>query len=359
VGWGPLKNYSNASWVDPTLGWKPRPVSELPERALIDFATKCNLRCPMCPVWGSDDEDAIDSVKGIMDVDAARRVLDEMMAAKPLVQPSMYGEPLLIPNLPARINEMKSRGMTVAFNTNGLTLNDDLAKFFVDVRLDSIFFSLEGVTRQTLKKVRGVDKIEKIEAAVFRLLAVRGEKDLPRIGVTMTKQDGNIHEEDAFVARWAGIVDCVRTSLIFENGTYPDMVPPTKRVPCPTLYQTMPVHNDGTVTICCLDGFKATNVGNVFKDGVKEVWQGEEFAKVRYYHETEQWDKVPFCRDCNGWAQQEFVEEIRDGLLIRRSPQFVYYNRIDRLKSWTGRLIGGHPVPPTRDQLTARQTAAE
>ena len=54
--------------------------------------------------------------------DNARRVLDEMMAAKPLVQPSMYGEPLLIPDLRARLADMKSRGMTIAFNTNGLTL---------------------------------------------------------------------------------------------------------------------------------------------------------------------------------------------------------------------------------------------
>jgi pyruvate-formate lyase-activating enzyme len=354
-----VKDWSSAPWVDASLGWKPRPISELPERALMDFATKCNLRCPMCPVWGSEDEDAIDSVKGIMNADDARRVLDEMMAAQPLVQPSMYGEPLLIPDLRARLADMKSRGMTIAFNTNGLTLSEDLAKFFVDTEVDSVFFSLEGVTRETLKKIRGVDKIEKIEAAIFRLIAARGEKTLPRIGVTMTKQDGNAHEEEAFVERWAGIVDCVRIGLIFENGTYPHMVPPTKRVPCPAIYQTMPVHNDGTVTICCLDGFKMTNVGNVFTEGVKAVWQGEAFAKVRYYHETEQWDKVPFCKDCNGWAQQEFVEEIRDGLLIRRSPQYSYYNRIDRLNNWTGRLVAGHPKPPSAEELIARQIAAE
>jgi len=83
-----VKDWSNASWVDPSLGWRPRPITELPERALMDFATKCNLRCPMCPVWGSEDEDAIDSVKGIMTADNARRVLDEMMAARPLIQPS-------------------------------------------------------------------------------------------------------------------------------------------------------------------------------------------------------------------------------------------------------------------------------
>jgi MoaA/NifB/PqqE/SkfB family radical SAM enzyme len=352
-----MKDYSKASWVDPGLNWKPLPVSELPERTLIDFATKCNLRCPMCPVWGSDDNNAIESVEGVMDAAGARRILDEMMAAKPLVQPAMYGEPLLIPDLRARVKDMKSRGMTIAFNTNGLTLNDGIAKFLVEEKVDSIFFSLEGVTPETLEKIRGVDKIEKIEAAIFRLIAVRGDNDLPRIGVTMVVQDGNRHEREAFVNRWAGIVDCVRVGLIFENGTYPDMETPEKRVPCPAIYNTMPIFNDGTVTICCLDGFHATNVGNVFKDGVKEVWQGEEFAKVRYYHETNQWDKVPFCKNCNGWAQHEFEEEIRDGLFIRKSPQFTYYNRIDRLKNWSGRLLGGHPMPPTFEQVAATVTA--
>jgi hypothetical protein len=108
----------------------------------------------------------------------------------------------------------------------------------------------------------------------------------------------------------------------------------------------LPVHHDGTVTVCCLDGFKQTNMGNVFKEGVAAVWHGEAFAKVRYYHETGQWEKVPFCKNCNGWAQYEFEEEVRDGLLIRRSPQYTYYNKIARLTNWSGQLLGGHPPPP-------------
>jgi MoaA/NifB/PqqE/SkfB family radical SAM enzyme len=352
-----MQDYSKALWVDPALNWKPLPVNELPERVLIDFATKCNLRCPMCPVWGSDDAEAVDSVKGIMDVERARKILDEMMAAKPLVQPCIYGEPLLIPSFKARILDMKSRGMTVAINTNGLTLNDDIAKFMVDNKVDSVFFSLEGVTRDALEKVRGVDKIEKIEAAIFRLMAVRGENDLPRIGVTMTVQDGNRHEEKAFVDRWSGIVDCVRVGLLFESGTFPEMLTPESRTPCPAIYNTLPVHNDGTVPLCCLDGLRATKMGNVFEDGVKAVWQGEEFAKARYYHETKQWDKVPFCKSCNGWAQHAFEDEVRDGLLIRRSPQYSYYNRIARLGNWRGPLLGDHPAPPSESDLAALASA--
>jgi MoaA/NifB/PqqE/SkfB family radical SAM enzyme len=338
-----VKDWSKADWVDPSYDWRPKPVTELPERVLIDFATRCNLRCPMCPVWGSEDNEAIDSLRGVMNEGKARRLLDELMAAKPLVQPNMYGEPLLIPNLRDVLLGMKSRGMTIAFNTNGLTMTQELADFFVDIEVDSVFFSIDSTTRQTLKDVRGVDKIEKIEAAVFRLLAARGDKEKPRIGVSFTVQDTNLHEREAFVERWVGVVDCVRVGLIFENGTYPNMVVPEKRLPCPSIYNTMAIHNDGTTTICCLDGFKATNLGNVFEHGVEGVWQGESMAKARYYHETGQWDKVPFCKGCSGWAQHAFEEEVRDGLLIRTSPQFSYYNRISRLSNWKDRLLGGHP----------------
>ena len=41
----------------------------------------------------------IDTVKGIMNLAAARKMLDEFTAAQPMVAPSIYGEPLLIPNL--------------------------------------------------------------------------------------------------------------------------------------------------------------------------------------------------------------------------------------------------------------------
>lgn len=341
-----MHDWSKASWVDPALNWTPLPIPELPGRVLMDLATKCNLRCPMCPVWGSEDEAAIDAVTGAMDLEASRRLLDEIMAVKPLIQPNMYGEPLLAPNLREQIVDMKSRGMAVAMNTNGLTLNESLAQFFVDQKVDAVMFSIDAVSRATLKKIRGIDKVEKIETAVFRLLKMRGEADFPRVGVSFTIQDDNRHEVDAFVARWVGVVDVVRMGILFENGTFPDMETPPERLPCPAIYNTLPIHNDGVVTVCCLDGFKTTNMGNVFKDGAKAVWQGEEFAKARYYHETSQWDKVPFCKPCNGWAQYEFVEEVRDGLLIRKSPQYSYYNKIAKLKNWQGSLLGGHPAPP-------------
>ncbi len=343
-----MEDWTKAEWVDPLHPWSsPLPVPEYPERLLVDFATRCNLRCPMCPVWGSPDERAIDEVKGVMDLAGARRLLDEVMAARPMVAPSVYGEPLLIPDLKEVFTEIKRRGMPIAMNTNGLTLTDDLARFFVDLQVDSVMFSIDSVTKETLQKVRGVDKLEKIESNVFRLMRVRADAEYPRVGVSFTIQDDNRHEHDAFVDRWVGVVDVVRTCPVFDTseGTFTAIDVPAERRPCPAIYKTLPIHNDGTTRLCCLDGFRDTAMGNVFTDGVKAVWHGEEFAKARYYHETGQWDRVPFCKPCNGWVQYDYEEEIRDGIMIRRSPQFTYYNKIDRLRSWKGSLLGGHKPP--------------
>ena len=72
------------------------------------------------------------------------------------------------------------------------------------MELDSISFSLDAVSRKSLKKIRGIEKLEKIEAAVFRMLAARGDRKLPRISVSFTLQNANRHEEQAFVERWSG-----------------------------------------------------------------------------------------------------------------------------------------------------------
>lgn len=341
-----MKDWTTADWVDPKYNWTPAAVPDMPPRVLIDFALKCNLRCTMCPVWGSGDDAAIDSIKGLMPLESARRLIDEIASAKPLVHPCLYGEPLLAPHLREHIRQIKARGMTFALNSNGLSLNRSMAEFLVDQEVDSVMFSLDAVTAATLERIRGIRDLARIEKSVHLMIATRGDREKPRIGVSFTIQDDNRHEVDDFVARWVGVVDVVRTGCVFENGRFQyQSVPPT-RTACPVLYKTMPVHNDGTVTVCCLDGMRTTNMGNVFESGVRNVWHGEGFSRMRYLHETGQWDAIPFCAGCNGWAQYAFSEEVKDGLLIRRSPEFTYYNKIARLNNWHDELLGGHAAPP-------------
>lgn len=294
----------------------------------------------MCLVWGQTDAEV-----AIMDVEKSRKILDELTEAHSLIQPQFWGEPLLIPQLKERIRDMRSRGLSIALNTNGLTLSDKVAEMLIEEGVGAVMVSIDATTPATLQVIRGVKQLHKIEDAVYRLMRVRGDKDKPRIGVSFTVQKENQHEEHEFIHRWAGVVDVVRIGEVFVGDTFPDAAPQRKRVPCPVLYDTLPIRNDGQAVICCLDPGGATDMGNVFEEGVAAVWHGEAFTKARKAHEEERWDDVPFCKNCNGWARYTYSEEIKGNLLIRRSPIYTYYNAIDRLDNWRPEIRGAHPGP--------------
>jgi len=321
---------------------EPLPVPELPPRLLLDLRTDCNLKCPMCIVHASPDEGKLSGfLRRNMPLENVRAILDEVTPAKPMMQPSLWSEPTLAPDFRTNIADAKARGIAVAFNTNGLTLREDLADFLVDIKLDSISFSIDAMTAETLQKVRGIDKLQKIHNAVEIMLRAREKAgvELPRIGVSFTVQDTNAHECEAFIAHWIQRVDFVRVAELYVAGTFPNIDVQRERTPCPAIYNTMAIHANGNAAICCLDGFGETNMGNVFEEGVKAVWNGEAFTAARRAHEQGDWDAVPYCKNCDRWASYAYDDVIKDGVLIRKSPEYTYYNRMDKLTNIQKGLI--------------------
>jgi uncharacterized Fe-S cluster-containing radical SAM superfamily protein len=322
-------------------------VPDLPKRFLFDLRTECNLKCPMCLLHGAPDSPEKEAAIGKMSLQAAGQILDEVMAAKPMIMPAMWGEPLLCRELKEHIAQIKSRGMAVAMNTNGLTLREEQCRSFVEQKVDAVFFSFDAMTKETLKKVRGIDLLDKIARNLSMLIRVRTEMGsiFPRVGATFTIQEANKHELEGFIDHWITIADVVRVGYVYEDGHLPAVLAPENRTPCAKLYETMPIHYDGSVSICCFDSHKQQVMGNVFTDGgVKAVWHGEKFNEVRRHHEGGEYDKVPFCKGCNAWSGDLYEEEfgVRNGVqvLIRRSAQFQYVNRVDRLESWHEGLTG-------------------
>ena len=85
----------------------PLPVPELPPRVILDLATKCNLRCGMCPVWGSDDEDAKQQV---MEIVNRISKLQAFNAGPLAVSPLIESLTPLVLNI-ARYNKMRDVGI--------------------------------------------------------------------------------------------------------------------------------------------------------------------------------------------------------------------------------------------------------
>jgi radical SAM protein with 4Fe4S-binding SPASM domain len=131
-------------------------------------------------------------------------------------------------------------------------------------------------------------------------------------------------------------VDAVRINKAYDDkkqivhlGENPN------RMPCREIYDNMNVDFDGTIRYCCLDPYRETDLGNVFKDGILEVWKGKKYLDLRKGHEDENCDIDPFCENCDQWAGFNIVNEYEEGgLLVRETAYSSYYNRLDRMNTW-------------------------
>lgn len=295
----------------------------------------CNLTCPKCPAHGKG-KNANKYIKGTMGFEKACKLFNELKGEDLLVASGAFSEPFLQKDIWRYLEAIKKRKLKININTNGLLITEKCVKQIMDLKIDCIFISVDALTKDIFKKVRGIDGLEIVKKAVFSLLEARGDRLYPRIGVSFIEEDVNIHEREEFVSFWLQHVDVIRVAKVYseEHKIDPNLIL-NDRKPCAMLYEVMVIHYNGDVPMCCWDPNGKTKVGNVFEDGIKRVWLGKELQKIRHYHETGQFDKVPFCSKCAYWSRYEVpTEEVVSNVLIRRSSLMTYYNRIDRLNSW-------------------------
>lgn len=319
---------------------KNNTVPDFPKRVLIGLQDGyCNLRCPVCYVHGNGDKAAVERLKGQMRLEEARRIFKDLRNTGSFIHPTLWSEPLLIKGFNRYIQAMKKNGLHIFINTNGLLLNDEVAKFLTDIQIHSLFVSIDAATEATLRKTRGIGELKKIHNAVFKMLGLRQGKASPRIGVSFTESSLNSHEKTDFISYWIKHVDVVRVNSVYETDNHiEDLDIRVDRVPCGALYDTMAINHRGDVQVCCLDSFSQTNMGNVLSEGLRTVWHGEKLQLIRHLHETRQFDRIPLCKNCDVWSSHIVEESEADGIFKRQSPVMTYYNRVDRMYSWHSRI---------------------
>lgn len=87
---------------------------------------------------------------------------------------------------------------------------------------------------------------------------------------------------------------CVDHSVWEQYGIDETKLPLEKK--CTRVYREIVVGFDGTVTICCQDFLRRTNLGNINDKSVREIWNSEEFNTIRkLLYDKER----SFCTPCN------------------------------------------------------------
>jgi MoaA/NifB/PqqE/SkfB family radical SAM enzyme len=325
----------------------PRPpvAAALPRTLYLETTNRCDSKCRTCVRTFQTLEPSKDltlaEVKGIVDPwPALERVVLHGV-----------GEPLLNRELFEIIAYLKGRGATVLFNSDAITLTSPRAQRLIDSGLDEFRLSMDGATRETYARIRGVDQFDRVVGNVRHLRRLQQAQavGVPRVSVWFTAMKANLEELPAFVrlaatmevpevyvqrlvyngqglavaeqslyrtlherearlieeadalARSAGIAfraSGLTTPLESLRGT------PLEERPwsgCQRPWTVSYVSANGHVLPCCLTPWTATDyqgavLGNALTDDFASIWNGERYQRFRTDFESE--SAPDPCRGC-------------------------------------------------------------
>lgn len=306
-----------------------------PRKIQIGFQEgTCPLKCKKCLAFGENakEEKAVRK----MPIERARKLIDEIsqMEMIPAIQPNIHTEPFANEELKEIIPYCCSKNIPINIITNGVLLNeqwiDSLVKWLD--RNSSISFSLDAVTQATFEKVRGAYSLEELENKIVSLMKKRGDKG-PRVSVNYVYEEDNYSERDIFLEKWKDRVDAVRINVVLDSDR---KIPSIYRKECtwqneecPFLDEIITIDSGGEVRVCPVDAFGETYLGNVFEEGILQIWNGEKMDMLRQKHRQNRLQPEDFCYGCEwGYSVYGFNEiKETEEYILKIADYAIYYNR--------------------------------
>ncbi len=273
--------------------------AKFPTHLEVEIASKCQMRCPMC--WTTFMKDHF---KGIMKLDLYKKIIDEA-ASKGVfsIKLSWRGEPLLNPNLIEMINYAKLKGIkNVAFLTNAELLTDKLTDKLLQTNLDWLSISADGVD-EVYNKIRFPAKFEETLSKVENLKKKRDSmgKSIPLIRVQSIASAIKKNPE-RFNESWKDrvdkinvIADQIRDFEVDHNKLEFD-----KYFICPKPFQRLAIAHTGKVHQCIADYEGKNILGDINKETIEDVWNGEKNKALRESFKKHNYFKVnKACQQCS------------------------------------------------------------
>lgn len=311
--------FRSASKIKPIQKILRRSVVErklkFPEVISIESSSYCNADCIMCP------REQLTRVKGNMSMDLYHKIIDECADHSRhvrLIQPFMFGEPFINKQLVDMIQYTKGKlpRTPVNVSTNGSLINPEKAQALIDCGLDKINIDIDGATKNTFEEVRvGLDFDQVVENAKYLMdLKRKTGSRTPEITVTIINMDETHHEIDDFKNCWEPIADhVVVQSYTTWTGSVEDRNVGDQAeasytggftFPCKHPWEEFVIASDGKVSICCLDFDFKVVVGDVSRQSISEIWNGEPLNEIRDKMVENRYHELDICSQCNNYIFQ-------------------------------------------------------
>ena len=316
----------------------------------VDPSSACNFSCQFCPTGHRDLLKASDYKRSVMSLELFEKLIKDLAAfPQPLkvMRMNKIGEPLLNKQLPKMIALAKGSGRVrhIDLATNAALLSPDLIGRLLDAGLDRMNISLEGVTREQYAEHAKVDiDFDRLVENIRWLYAHRGgcEVTIKVPGNYLSQGDrerffdmfGNYCDRifiEELAPIWPDFDLRQRAGVKVQalTGQYRQSL--QEKDVCTYIFYAMAVNADGTVSACCPDWDQKLVIGDLRRDGLREIWNSPSLHRLRMQHLDGARRDHPLCKGC----------------------EHVTHAQVDNIDAFKGqlreRLVSRYQEPPGRD----------
>ncbi len=338
-----------ATYQDYRNAWAAAYTSdpEIPLNIDIELASTCNLACPFC-FWGESDFNtqmmgpAADgrTKKRLMPTELALKIIDEAAAlGVPALKFNWRGESTMHPDYSKILRyaadktefylfpDQHAIDMVETFSSSGyhqkaffdllVNTNANCKDHAIDglMAATKVMVSLDSCVPETYAKMRVGGTLPRAFDVIRELL----RRQHPNLWIRRVITKENAHERFAedvhaiFGGTGYKVSEhhCVDRSTDSSHQTNnPDRY---ERTYCGYPSQRLMVASDGTVFPCCVDYNAEMPMGNVQKESLLEIWNGETFKTLRADLRAGVFRSAA-CKSCTSWMSYKAPqrEQVQD-----------------------------------------------
>lgn len=286
-----------------------------PKLLSIEITSACNAKCIMCP------RDSLTRPIQHMSEEIFNKIISDCKGNDvKKINLFWFGDPLCNPNIKEYLSHIKRElpKVKLYISTNAELLNESLTNEILEKELiDVINFDIDGTTKDTYESVRVGVNFDKVLENVHYFIEKKKELNArkPQTRLTMIKMDKTADEVEDFKKYWSSRADKVDISNYNtwlgtkEDRNVGDTLEKSQRgsfkYPCVHPWEELVISADGIAGLCCLDYDLSAKVGNVMKNSIKDIWQGEVINGFRQKMIDLDYDKIEACRKCNAYIYQD------------------------------------------------------
>lgn len=285
----------------------------LPTYLQLEPTTVCNLACNYCPV----SDPANDHV-GHLDLELAKRMIDEMSPTALLAVFWGWGEPFLAPGIYDMVRHARANGLQTISSTNGhLFAADERARQLVESGLDTLIISTSGMSPESYAKSRA-GKFDTPLQGVRNIAAWKKKlgSSVPFLCLTLIITGDNEHEIDRAKELAAELdIDMLNLKKLNPNTTSTDAALPAepafrrltygddgapirrKTNPCKAMFHKTTLRWDGRINSCTFDFHGESLLGDFKSTPFREIWRAAAYKGLRRRFRTN-WHEIPACSRC-------------------------------------------------------------